>query len=104
MNLTLQNSSILSLSWIAPFTLDITYSLHDITYCVDIRYDGFDSRLLTECAITETQFSFPLPSRSWCGVCFTVTPVNCVGNGTSEATCFQNQTGTLANHGIPALS
>ena len=74
----------ISLTWTAPFTLDISKVDPDITYCVDVVNSTSSSTVLSECGIIETSFSFPIGR-----VCdnlnytFTVTPVNRAGNGTA---------------------
>ena len=75
-----------TLNWTAPFTLDITTVDPDITYCVDVVSSTSSATLHSECGITETEFTYPLPPRSWCDQYnFTVTPVNVVGNGTRNS-------------------
>ena len=72
-------SSAISLSWAAPFTLDITDIDPDITYCVDVVSS---SSVVKECDITVTDYLFPLSSNIGCvDVTFTVTPVNVLGEG-----------------------
>ena len=72
-----------SLSWTAPFTLDIPNNDPDITYCVDIVNSTSSSVVLSECGITVTEFNFFIPIGGVCdNYTFTVTPVNVVGNGT----------------------
>ena len=81
--MTVQDSTI-SLTWTAPFTLDITDIDPDITYCVGVANSTSSS---IQCGITETGFSFSIPPDSACHnymFTFTVTPVNVVGNGTSS--------------------
>ena len=74
------------LSWTAPFTLDLTESSVDITYCVDVISTTTSDTLLSECSIVATSFSYLLPPMSWCKEYnFTVTPVNVVGNGTKSS-------------------
>ena len=82
---TVQDSTI-SLTWTAPFTLDIP-GYHDITYCMSMVNSTSSSTLHSQCGITETGFSFSIPPDSACHnytFTFTVTPVNGVGNGTSS--------------------
>jgi hypothetical protein len=78
------------LSWTPPFTLDIFNVNPDIAgYCVDVV--GSSSAMLhSECGITVTEFTYPLPTMNWCDVyTFTVTPVNVVGNGTLSSLNYQ---------------
>lgn len=73
-----QNSSSLNISWILPQDFEAV----NIKYCVDVV--NKTSALLSECNITETRYTYNLPARSWCEVYrITVTPVNCLGNGTN---------------------
>ena len=79
LRLNINGSTILLLNWTAPFTLDISTTAVDITYCVDV-VNSSAILLHSECGITETEYTFP---RSWCEeYTFVVTPVNVVGNGT----------------------
>ena len=76
----------ISLTWTAPFTLDIPNVDPDITYCVDVVNSTSSSRVLSECGITVTGFNFSLPVGRVCdnlNISFTVTPVNRAGNGTA---------------------
>ncbi len=83
LNVGSENESTVSLRWTAPFTLDISFREDDITYCVDVVSS---TSLHSECGINVTEFTYPLPPRSWCDEYnFTVTPVNLVGNGTRES-------------------
>ena len=89
LNITTLDST-LTLTWTPPFTLDIEAVESDISgYCVDVVNSTSSSTLHSECGITETQFSYPIPPDSDCYVYnFTVTPVNIVGNGTSEIVTY----------------
>ncbi len=80
--MTSETESAVNLRWTAPFAPDRS----DITYCVDVVSSTSSATLHSECGIIETEFTYPLPPRSWCDVyTFTVTPVNVVGNGTRES-------------------
>ena len=58
-------------------------------YCVDVVNSTSSSTLHSECGITETQFSYPIPPDSDCHVyTLAVTPVNIVGNGSEELTSY----------------
>ena len=77
------NGSNVTLSWTAPFSLDITNNDPAIGYCVDVYRSG--SLVHSECGITETEFNYTLPPDGSChNYTFTVTPVNAAGNGTSD--------------------
>lgn len=55
----------------------------DITYCVDVMNSTSISTLHSECGITGTEYSYPLPHKNWCDIYFfSIIPVNQVGNGT----------------------
>ena len=89
--MTVQNSTI-SLTWTAPFTLDITGVDPDITYCVGVVNSTSSSTLHSECGITETEYEYPIPPDSACHdhmVTAHVTPINVVGNGTSSTLTSQ---------------
>ena len=62
--MTVQDSTI-SLTWTAPFTLDIPGD-PDITYCVSMVNSTSSSTLHSPCGITETGFSFSIPPDSAC--------------------------------------
>lgn len=83
-NLTVTvGDSIASLTWKAPFSLDVPLYDPDIDgYCVFILETN--KLVHAECGIPETNFSYQLPPNSGChNYTFTVTPVNAVGNGTN---------------------
>ena len=81
--MTVQDSTI-SLTWTAPFTLDIPGD-PDITYCVCEVNSTSSSTLHSQCGITETEYEYPIPPDSAChDHMITVTPVNPAGNGTSS--------------------
>ena len=70
------------LSWVAPFTLNVTNTEPDITYCVDV-YINMDQRILhhsrSTCGITATAYNmtFNKGEVTPCDiVSVTVTPVN----------------------------
>ena len=81
------------LSWTPPFTLDITDVDPDIAgYCVDVVSSTSSATLHSECGITVTEFTYPLPLRSWCDAyTFIVTPVNIVGNGISSSLNYSQE-------------
>ena len=84
----IQNQSIL-VSWIPPFTHNITDVEPDITYCVDVMINNLPNH--KQCMLDDSEFSYSLPPRNWChDYCFSVTPMNPVGNGKSSLCCFNN--------------
>ena len=88
--------SAITLTWTPPFTLDIRGIKPDISgYCVDVFTASSSARLHSECEITDTKFSYPMPPRNWCDlIIFTITPVNVVGNGTRNTVSYMaNVTG-----------
>ena len=92
LTITVQDSAI-SLTWTAPFTLDIQGVDPDITYCVCLVNSTSLSTLHSECEITEVEYEYPIPPDSACHMyMFTVTPVNVVGNGTSSTLTYPQET------------
>ena len=88
---TVQDSNF-SLTWTAPFTLDIRGVDPDITYCVGVVNSTSSSTLHSECDITETDYEYPIPPDSAChNYTFIVTPVNPVGNGTSTSMYYPTE-------------
>ena len=98
-NLTVhsQRSSIL-LTWIPPFSLDITGVHPDLWYCVEVyNISQGRAQLTTNCSVYEPQFYFTVTNNSRCCLFeFTVFAVNAVGigsktsvNGTSYASKYQ---------------
>ena len=87
LNVASQNG-VVTVSWTAPFTLDITDVDPDIEgYCVNVVNSTTSATLQSECDITETEFSYVLPPRSVCTTfIFTIIPRNLAGNGTSAST------------------
>ena len=83
-NLTVhsQRSSIL-LTWIPPFSLDITGVHPDLWYCVEVyNISQGRAQLTTNCSVYEPQFYFTTPNHSPCDLFeFRVFTVNQVGNG-----------------------
>ncbi len=55
------NCSQLNVTWVAPFSLNLTTAEPDIQYCVDvynITYERKDNLLQSECIISDTQYLF----------------------------------------------
>ena len=73
-------------SWVAPFSLNLTNTEPDITYCVDVLSSGGAGLVAGRCGLNETQYSFSPDVRSPCDT-FTaeVTPVNGAGNGSTTS-------------------
>ena len=94
-SLTLSVQSSWTLTWSPPFTLDINGVDPDIAgYCVDIVNSTSSSLLCSECEVNVTEFTYPIPPRSWCyNYTFTITPVNVVGNGTSSSLNYSTSLG-----------
>ena len=92
------NSTLISLTWEPPFTLDITGVDPDITgYCVDVVNSTSSATLYSECEITETGICYLFPPHRGCTVYrFTIAPVNVVGRGESSTTSYvESQTSTV---------
>ena len=88
--------SVISLTWTAPFTLNIRGVHPDITYCVGVVYPTSSSTLHSQCGITETEYEYPIPPDSAChNLMVTVTPVNVVGNGTSSTLALYQEGNSL---------
>ena len=88
MLLVQDSRSTITLTWRAPFTLDISRIDPDIEgYCVDVISSTSSKTLHSECGITETEFTYPEPPGCD-GYTFTVIPVNIVGNGTTSSRSF----------------
>ena len=87
---TSDSGSTLSLTWEPPITLDITGVDPDITgYCVDVINSTSSVTLHSECGITETEFSYPMPEDAVChGYVLAITPLNVVGRGVSSSLTY----------------
>ena len=83
------DGSIASLSWTAPFSLDIPEDPDIMGYCVDV-YGSDDSLIFSLCGINETALNYTLPS-DYSDYTFTVTPVNVVGNGSNSSVPYSGQ-------------
>ena len=94
------SNSTLSLTWEPPFTLDITAVDPDITYCVDVIGSTSSVTLHSQCDITMTEFSYPLPQDAVChSYVLSITPVNVVGRGFSNSVSYiGTEAGTLSKH------
>jgi hypothetical protein len=96
LSVTKSNLSII-IFWEAPFTLNITNTEPDITYCVSISsmaqsYFAPNIEPATECNITQTEFLYTTTHEFLCqnnDFYVTVTPINGAGHGHSEKTRFQ---------------
>lgn len=73
------NATTIVYKWGPPFTIEDDFS---ISYCVDVTNATSNLRLHSQCGISMTEFSYPVPPDSNCHkLLFTVTPVNVMGNG-----------------------
>ena len=99
LHITTSNTT-LSLTWEPPFTLDITGVDPDITgYCVDVMNSTSSVTLHSQCRITETLFSYPIPENTNCTVVeFIVTPLNIVGQGESAAESYIRVRSSRSHH------
>ncbi len=75
------------LTWTPPFSLNITNVDPDYTYCVCVVNSTSSLVIHFKCGITVTQYYYIKSPRSTpCDTyTLTVTPVNIVGNGTSDS-------------------
>ena len=80
-NISTSDSDI-SLTWTTPFVLNVEGFNPQLTYCVDIvNYTSSSVTLHSECGISETAFTYPIPHVYCHGYNFTVRPVAVVGYG-----------------------
>ncbi len=75
------NGSILTLSWIPPFTLDIPRVNPDVEYCISIESVERRSYFLNTCDIAHNAFTYDLHKQPNGKYSVTVTPVNILGKG-----------------------
>ena len=78
-----------TISWEAPFTLDLTGVDPDITYCVTVTSTALLEPLNLMCGIATSEVRYLLPLNSWCyhlNVC--VIPVNLAGNGSAACSAL----------------
>ena len=90
---SLMTGDIVSVSWDAPFTLDITDTDPDITYCVDIFSTTDWSHVFSECGINDTVYNVSLDNvsgRTCDNFNISVTPVNGAGNGSTSGDVFES--------------
>ena len=92
-----EQNDIITLTWLPPFTLDIPSEDDDIRgYCVDVFNSTSNMLIYSECGISATLFQYPKPNDTVChNYTFTVTPVNVVGNGTSNTIIYGVETSKL---------
>ncbi len=83
------SGSTLTYSWTPPFTLNVNDLDPDIDYCVEV-FNLITLELLhSECGITITNYSYPIPPVGWCcGLIFTVTPISVAGRGAQSSVKF----------------
>ena len=77
--------------WEAPFTLNVTDTEPDITYCVHIFNDSSGHEILLTCDIFDTEFHYTFLSEAICydhKLRITVTPVNGAGHGPSKTVVY----------------
>ena len=74
----------MTLSWIAPFSLNIPRIDPDILYCVSLESVDSSSLPQHKCDIEETSFTFDMSERPYGKYWVTVTPHNIVGKGKSN--------------------
>ena len=77
------------ITWEAPFTLNITNTEPDITYCIHISHDNHDSESVHN--ITAAEFLYNVTHQSYCsdnGINITVIPFNAAGYGAPTAVKF----------------
>ena len=80
------------LTWTAPFTLSITHSDTEITYCVDVYILESSTNLAhSQCEIHSIAFTYILSavSTGCSNYMFKVTPINRLGNGTESTIAYQ---------------
>lgn len=74
--------------WKAPFTLNITNTEPDISYCVQMLNLSNGNVLTSVCSIVVTGFHYTLKSNDFCyknHLRVTVTPVNEAGYGIADS-------------------
>ena len=104
----ISSGSSVSISWTAPWSLDVTGVDHDIWYSVLIQNVTDEDRptdiLCTDCTnITETHYTFTPDHLSPCHVYnFAIIPANGVGLGERSICKFKKDTLSLCYY-IPAI-
>ena len=97
----MEQPSRLSLTWDPPFSLDIANVDPDIEgYCVNVSVanSSQEIRLVTECGITATNFTFQVPENrnSGCDVYYlSVAGVNLVGEGAMKTASYTETTTSM---------
>lgn len=83
-------NSVLYITWNAPFTLNLTNTEPDITYCIQIFNNSNKFQLLQTCGHIVTEFIYQLQNNvslccasDDCSITVTVAPINGAGNGSS---------------------
>ena len=89
--MTKTNHSLL-ITWKAPFTLNITNTEPDVTYCINILNISNGHNVVSVCNSTATEFLYTHTSEVLCHTSIlkiTVTPINGAGQGISEVRDIQ---------------
>lgn len=69
--------------------MDIYNVVPDIGYCVDVYNSTTYTLVHSDCNITDTGFSYPMPRDGVCHIyLFTVTSVNVAGNGSRNTVSY----------------
>ena len=85
----------LLISWVAPFTLNLTTVEPDISYCLQICNNSLEEYChWSLCHIRDTNFVYALQPEDTCHqdtIYITVTPVNAVGKGYTKQFQYQSK-------------
>jgi len=87
----------MTLSWIAPFTLDVPRLNPDIHYCILLKSIDKSSPPEDKCEVKETSFTFDMSERFYGKYQVTVTPYNIVGRGKSNSLLISWDKGKAIN-------
>ena len=87
-SLAISSQDSAQLTWVAPFTFDISTTEIDITYCVTVNSTSLSTPFM-ECGINMTEFSYPIPDGTECeDRVFTITPENAAGFGNTSTISY----------------
>lgn len=88
----IKNQSV-EITWKAPFTLNLTNTEPDITYCVQMSNNSNGYKIVHVCNVTETKFVYTLLDirsscceSSSCTINASVVPINGAGDGLPSQT------------------